>query len=65
MLHQCNLWCTSVIVLRPGPCKGSEAFICESPLQKKNNLRQSVTFLVATDIGYLLSINMTYFKYNV
>ena len=32
---------------------------------EKNNLVQSVTFLVATVIGFLLSINVTYFKYSI
>ena len=32
---------------------------------EKNNLAESVTFIAATVIGFLLSINITYFKYNI
>ena len=32
---------------------------------RKNNLAESVTFLVARVIGFLLSLNITYFKYNI
>ena len=64
MLHQCNIWCTKVIGRKSSHCKASDAFFLSLRCEK-NNLGQSVTFLVATDIGYLLSINMTYFKYNV
>ena len=31
----------------------------------KNNLAESVTFSVAMDIGFLSSINITYYKYNI
>ena len=65
MLHQCNIWCTNLIGEGPSPYKGSETFLCLLPFLKKNKLAKSVTFFVATVIGFLFSKNITYYKYNI
>ena len=64
MLHQYNIWCAKLIDGEPSVCKRSEAFFLSLHFGR-NNLAESVTFLVATDIGFVFSINITYYKYNI